>query len=1103
MDIFAPIRQDPRLAELASLLTERNRPVGVDGLWGSCAPVLVGLLAERLQRPFLLVTAHSDEADDCRDDLETAVGFAPDLLPQLETLTRDAREDDEAEGERLRLCMELLAGTRAGAAPRIIVAPIHALMQPVASANAIAAASLPIEVGMPLDPDELCRWLDAHGFTRCEQVDGPGDFARRGGIVDIVSHANTDPVRIEFFGDEVESIRLFDAATQRSAQGIQSTRVPARTVSAGVRGAAHSADPPHAARRASGRAAAAGAAGDDATTTFLNLLPPETIVAFHEPLEIQEMGRTYWQRLTNPVGLFPVDAVFRRCNAFTQLHLQRFATDLPRSVRLEAASLPPFPPKAAEALQVLAELARECEVVALCDSAAEAQRLEELLAEQGERPERLRVEVALLRRGFRWRTTAYVPNHELFQRYGQRRTLRRVAPARPIDSFFDLNPNDLVVHIVHGIGRFLGLKTLESGERREEYLAIEFADHAVVHVATSQIHLVQKYVGNFRGRATLSKLGGQSWKRTKERVAEAVSDLAADLLSVQAARTTQQGLAFPQDTTWQREFEGTFPYPETPDQLRALGEIKSDLTRTQPMDRLLCGDVGYGKTELAIRASFKVIEYGKQVAVLVPTTVLAEQHYRTFAERLRDFPFAVEVLSRFRAKREQTRIVERARKGQVDILIGTHRLLSADVRFADLGLLVIDEEQRFGVEAKERLKRLRATVDVLTLSATPIPRTLHMSLLGIRDISSLATPPVDRRAIVTQVRTWDDALIREAVVRELSRDGQVYFVHNFIRDIHNVANHLRALVPDARVVVGHGQMPGPELEEVMLKFVRHEADILVSTNIIESGLDIPAANTIFVNRADRFGLADLHQLRGRVGRSKHRAYCYVLLSPKHTLTDVAAKRLKAIEQYSNLGAGFQIAMRDLEIRGAGNILGPEQSGHIEAVGYEMYCQLLDQAVRRLRNEDAEPYRPVNLDLGFSASIPRAYIRAERQRMEVYKRLTVCTRPDEIRTLESDLRDAFGPLPDEVRTLLAMAEVRVLARPWGIRAIVLKEPDVIFSFAELQRVQPLFCEGPGSPRLPDPQTLHWRLPKRMLEMPALLDVLRKQLARQPAPAAAVV
>lgn len=1089
MDIFAPIRQDPRLAELASLLNERNGPVGVDGLWGSCAPVLVGLLAERLQRPFLLITAHSDEADDCRDDLETAVGYAPDLLPQLETLSPDAREDDEAEGERLRLCMELLAGPRPGAPPRIIVAPIHALMQPVASADAIAASSFSITVGQRLDPDALCQWLDAHGFTRCEQVDGPGDFARRGGIIDIVSHANADPVRVEFFGDEVESIRLFDAATQRSAQTIQSTRVPARSVSAAASSGG-----------ASGTAAARGA---DATTTILSLLPAETIVAFHEPLEIQEMGRTYWQRLTNPVGLFPVDAVFRRCNAFTQLHLQRFATDLPRRVRFEAASLPPFPPKATEALQTLTELARECEIVALCDSAAEAHRFEELLAEQAQRPERLRVEVAVLRRGFRWHTTAYVPNHELFQRYGQRRTLRRVAPARPIDSFFDLNPNDLVVHIVHGIGRFLGLKTLESGERREEYLAIEFADHAVVHVATSQIHLVQKYVGNFRGRATLSKLGGQSWKRTKERVAEAVSDLAADLLSVQAARTTQQGVAFPQDTSWQKEFEGAFPYPETPDQLRALVEIKSDLTRSQPMDRLLCGDVGYGKTELAIRASFKVIEYGKQVAVLVPTTVLAEQHFRTFAERLRDFPFSVEVLSRFRAKSEQSRIVERARKGQVDILIGTHRLLSSDVHFADLGLLVIDEEQRFGVEAKERLKRLRATVDVLTLSATPIPRTLHMSLLGIRDISSLATPPVDRRAIVTQVRTWDDALIREAVVRELSRDGQVYLVHNFVRDIHNIANHLRALVPDARVVVGHGQMPGAELEEVMLKFVRHEADILVSTNIIESGLDIPSANTIFVNRADRFGLADLHQLRGRVGRSKHRAYCYVLLSPKHTLTDVAAKRLKAIEQYSNLGAGFQIAMRDLEIRGAGNILGPEQSGHIEAVGYEMYCQLLDQAVRRLRNEDAEPYRPVNLDLGFSASIPRAYIRAERQRMEVYKRLTVCTRPDEIRTLESDLRDAFGPLPDEVQTLLAMAEVRVLARPWGIRAIVLKEPDVIFSFTDLQRVQPLFSEGPGSPRLPDPQTLHWRLPKRLLDMPALLDVLRKQLAREPARTAAVV
>ena len=829
------------------------------------------------------------------------------------------------------------------------------------------------------------------------------------------------------------------------------------------------------------------------TTSFLALLPKDTIIAFHEPIEIQELGRTYWQQLGERAGIVPAEAIFRRAADFAQLHLQRFAGGLERGVDFAAGALPHFEPKSGESLETLAALAKECAVVVLCDNAPELQRFEQLLDQLPERPRRVRTEIGIIHRGFQWGSTAIVPHHELFHRYRQRRTLRKVQPARPIDSFFDLEAGDHVVHALHGIGKFRGLKTLERSGRSDEYLAIEFADHAVVHVPVSQIHVVQKYIGSFRGKPRLSKLGGSGWKRAKQRVAEAVTDLAADLLALQAERATRKGTAFPQDTAWQREFEGSFLYTETEDQVQALAELKNDMTRPRPMDRLLCGDVGFGKTELAIRAAFKVIEYGKQVAVLVPTTVLAEQHYQTFSERMVDYPFNIDVLSRFRSKPEQTRILERARQGRIDVLIGTHRLLSKDVRFADLGLVVIDEEQRFGVAAKERLKRLRSAVDVLTLSATPIPRTLHMAMLGIREISSLATPPLDRRAIVTQVRLWDEELIRNAILRELSRDGQIYFVHNFVRDIHAIANRLRALVPEARIVVGHGQMKGSELEEVMLKFMRHEVDVLVSTNIIESGIDIPSTNTIFINRAERFGLADLHQLRGRVGRSKHRAYCYLLLSPKYPVKDPAAGRLKAIERYSQLGAGFQIAMRDLEIRGAGNILGSEQSGHIEAVGYEMYCQLLEQAVRRMRNEPAELWRPVNLDLGVDASIPRTYIRAERQRMEVYKRLAAARTVDDVQVLRDDSRDAFGPVPEDVETLLALAEIRVLAQPWGIRSIVLDPPDVIFAVDDLDRAQTLFSEGPGSPRLPDAHTVHWRLGRRYLEAPTLLTILRRQLA----------
>jgi len=1152
VDVFEHIRNDTQLAELARRLTAPRGAVAAEGLWGSSAPIVAALVAERLGRPLLIVTAHGDDADDVRDDVEAAIGIAPDLLPALETSsTGTIRHDDELAAERLRLCMALMqvgrdlpalevppgigngeaaarrpsgadagrglssprpnrdvaggkfptllpsaegAGkaSHTGAASRSLVTSALALMQPVPSPEAIRQQCFGVHVAQALDPDRLSAWLLEHGYQKCDAVEVPGDFARRGGIVDVYSNAHTDPVRVEFFGERVESLRLFAAGTQRSAASLGAVQIPALRAS-------------HA---------------DGETASFLSFLPDDALVALIEPTEIQELGRTYLLRLGERVGIIPIEAVLRRAGDFAQLHLHRFAGVLPDRVQFEVGSLPQFEARDGDRLRGLGELAETCDqVIVLCDNAAEEQRLGELLSAgagdaaasltppvvhpgNGDREDspflrdRICTAVGVIRRGFRWRRVAYVPHHELFHRYRQRRTLRRVAPSRPIDTFFDLEAGDYVVHVLHGIGRFLGLKTLERDGHADEYLAIEFARHAVVHVPISQIHVVQKYIGAARTRPKLSTLGGTGWQRAKERVAEAVTDLAAELLAVQARRESEPGIAYPLDTTWQREFEESFIYSETEDQVRAIAEVKSDMTRPRPMDRLLCGDVGYGKTEVAMRAAFKAVEYGRQVAVLVPTTVLAEQHLQTFRERMAEYPFRIEGLSRFRSPSEQRRLIDAARRREIDILIGTHRLLSPDVHFADLGLVIIDEEQRFGVEAKERLKRLRATVDVLTLTATPIPRTLHMAMLGLRDISALQTAPIDRRAIVTQVRTWDDALIREAIIRELNRDGQVYFVHNFVRDIEQVANRLRTIVPEARFVVGHGQMSAHELEDVMLRFFHRQADVLVSTNIIESGLDVPTANTIFIDRAERFGLADLHQLRGRVGRAQHRAYAYLLLSPRHPVTDQAARRLKAIEHYSDLGAGFQIALRDLEIRGAGNILGPEQSGHIEAVGYEMYCQLLDRAVKQLKKEPLAPDRPVNLDLGISAAIPRAYIRADKQRMEVYKRLTGCRRLPDIDTLRSDLRDAFGPVPDEVETLLQLAEIRVLAQPWGIRALTIVEPDVIFSIDDLQKVQPLFADGPGSPRMPDPRTIHWRLPKRYLEPRTLLAVLRHQLAPRP-------
>ncbi len=1061
MRILDLIRNSDAQQAVESLLLSGERLVVGEGLWGSAAPLAAGLLASRLDRPLLVVVADSEQADEVRDDLEVAVGSGPDLLPALERLPGDLDHDDELATERTRACLRLLAAN----GPFRMVATIEAVMQPVPQREQLLHASRPLLVGQQLDRDEFLAWLAGAGYRSCEQVELPGDCAHRGGIVDVFSDALHQPVRIELFDDQIESIRSFDAGTQRSAEPLDGLRIPSRST-------------PYDA---------------DRTTGLTSLLPDDTVIVLLEPTEIQEVGRSLHRRVGQRAGLIPPDAFLRRVQEFTQVHLQRFASGGDQAVRFDVPALPHFEARTHEALETLAALAGETEVTVLCETPAEVRRFRELLAGTDFDHPRISVEAGLLHRGFRWADLAIVPQHEVLHRHRKRRTLRRVQPARPIDSFFDLKIGDHVVHVTHGIGRFRGLHALEGDGRTDEYLVIAFADEAVVHVPVSQIHIVQKYIGQ-AGRPKLSKLGGSIWKRTKERVSEAVSDLAAELLSIQAARATEQGVAYPQDTLWQREFEAAFPFTETEDQLRAIADIKGDLLAARPMDRLVCGDVGFGKTEVAIRAAFKVCEYGRQVAVLVPTTVLAEQHWRTFRRRLDGYPFAVESLSRFRPRAEQQKIIARTKKGQVDIVIGTHRLLSEDVRFPDLGLVIIDEEQRFGVEAKERLKRFRATVDVLTLSATPIPRTLHMSLLGIRDISSLATPPVDRRAIVSQVRTWDDAFVRTAVTRELQRDGQVYLVHNFVRDIEQIANRIRELVPEARVVVGHGQMKPNELEDVMFKFVSGEANVLVSTNIIESGIDIATANTILIHRAERFGLADLHQLRGRVGRSFQRAYCYLVLSPKHPPKEVAAKRLKAIEQYSDLGAGFQIAMRDLELRGAGNILGPEQSGHIESVGYEMYCQLLEQAVRRLRKEEDHGFRSVNLELGVSASVPKRYIRSDRQRMEVYKRLASAHTDEDVQQLGSDLRDAFGPLPEEVETLLALARIRVLAQPWGIRSIVLEAPDVVFSVDDFQKCEPLFSgDGPGSPRMPDARTIHWRLPRRLLDAQRLLPLLAEQLA----------
>jgi transcription-repair coupling factor (superfamily II helicase) len=1026
------------------------------------------------------VAGHLDDADAAVDDLELLTGRSPTLLPAWEMDLSADHGDDEIAGQRLNVCNRLLRGeSPSSSGGGLYVAPLMALLQPVPTPETLAGSRLSVARGQEIDPEDLLQWLVDAGFESVEQVDQQGEFARRGGIVDVFPAGASQAVRIEFFGDQVESLRQVDLDTQRSTDEIDEVDFTAVAV---------------------GRETAVGR-----TTRFLDYLPESALVALSEPADLRELADTLSERMVDLApagereGLISPEALFAGFEA--RLHCRMTAFRPPRTegaarADLGIRQLTRLSLKTAEALTELQELAEaDNEVWVYCETPAERERFLEVIGRS--HPSlagRVRTAIGHLHSAFHWpaRQLVAVGHHELYHRYAKLRRVRRVRAGRPIESLLDLNAGDYVVHVAHGIARFDGLRVMEKDGRKEEYLRLRFADNAVLAVPVSRIDLVQKYIGSKGKKPTLSKLGGKTWSRQKQRVAEAVEDLAADMLRVQAMRSAMEGTSYPRDTDWQRRFADEFVYTETPDQLAAIEQMDHDLASKRPMDRLLCGDVGYGKTELAMRAAFKVAESGRQVAVLVPTTVLAEQHHRTFRERLADYPFEVDSLSRFRTAKEQKEIAQRVSTGGLDVLIGTHRILSQDVRFADLGLVIIDEEQRFGVAHKERLKTLRETVDVLTMTATPIPRTLHMSLLGLRDISALATPPMDRRAIHTEVTQFDDGLVRAAIQRELARDGQAFLVHNRVHDIESFADRIQQLVPDAKVGICHGQMPGKEVEKIMLQFVRKMIDVLVCTTIIESGLDIPSANTMIIHEADRYGLSELHQLRGRVGRYKHRAYCYLLLPEGRPLSHVAAKRLKAIEEFSDLGAGFQIAMRDLEIRGAGNILGTEQSGHIAVVGYELYCQLLERAVRQLKGEPVPVTVDTVVELGIDAYIPADYIAAERQRMEIYRRVVACHDTQSLAQLRGDLADAYGQPPEQVEILLDLAEIRVLAGMLGIKSIVRTDPDLIFAVRDFARAEGVFKDAPGSVRLPDNETVHWRPPPVFFQMPTLLTVLVKRL-----------
>jgi transcription-repair coupling factor (superfamily II helicase) len=1214
MSLIRGLLEDGAVDRLWGVLA--RAPIGkrravASGAAGSSVALLAGAMASRSGAPVLLVVAHVDDAETAGQELRED-GCEVVVFPALETLPGETSASLELYGQRLGAMQSLMAWGAGEGAARVVVAPIQALMQPVPDPRRLGEGLLTLRAGETHAMDQVVRWLDQAGYTRVDVVSETGEYARRGGILDVfppgdpgaqenasdVSARNGTnsgarqsategeltlsmggvPVRLDFFGDQIDRVSEVDPDTMGSDRRV-----------AGVRLVRASLDEPEPEPKSDGAKGGAGSrrATDDGVSV-LDVMPSATIAVLGELMELTEQGRGYLERVTESRGIFGPPSVFKkiieRCvggvvestglgvsigapgrgSLGGASHAGARGDDA--VVELPVSALASFDEDPRAGVRELVELARgrsgpRVRVEVCCNSEGERARLLELLDElDREQPDEVRrgegdVEgagrgaraaggdvgsrVQFLNAGFQWGDRLLVSYAELVHRFQTRRRARtgRLRAGRALDTFLDLQPGDYVVHSEHGIARFNGLSSVKArdakasvdqrlrggaagagsaagagasaGAARQasddelgEYLVLEFDAKAMLYVPASKADQVQKYIGGFKGKPRLSTLGGTRWKKQKEQVSESVRDLAAELLRVRAAREAVGGVSFPQDTDWQREFEDAFAHEETEDQLAALAEIKRDMQSARPMDRLLCGDVGYGKTEMAVRAAFKAAEAGKQVAVLVPTTVLAEQHERTFRGRLAGYPFRVASLSRFKSPSEVRETLAGVARGEVDVVIGTHRLLSKDVVFKDLGLVVIDEEQRFGVEHKERLLSLRLTVDVLTLSATPIPRTLHMSMLGLRDISSLTTAPVERRAVVSEVIPYNTRRIEQALARELAREGQAFFVHNKVSDIRSVADDVQRLAPGARVVIGHGQMGDGELEEVMLTFMRRQADILVCTTIIESGIDIASANTIFINNADRFGLAELHQLRGRVGRGKHRGYCYLLTDERKPLREVAKKRLKAIEQYSMLGAGFKIAMRDLEIRGAGNILGAEQSGHIAAVGYDMYCQLLDRAVKQLRNEATAAPSETTLEIGVVGLIPKGYIPADIRRLEAYRRVALASTAQELAKVEADLVAAYGALPEPARRLLDLSEVRIGARLVGVRSIVVRERDVVIRTSEpglvverLSGVQGSVNSLPVRSPTEVPEVYFRPSNAAMLQATTLLAVLRKRFGSE--------
>ncbi len=1016
-------------------LPERGHAVSVAGVPGSSAAVLVAALVDDLpQRIVAVVAPGPAEAERWLADLTVLLGDRVRLYPQREALGEEEPHLEIA-GERVETLEAVLAGRA-----RVVVTTARATAERTRMPGVVQAARFTLRKGGTDRLSDVTARLTAMGYQQSPSVVDVAQFAVRGGIIDAYGFGMAAPTRIEWWGDEIISIRHFELDTQRSAREIDEVTV--LPVSATPASSSVLQRPP---------------ASEEERQTILDILPSDTLLVMDQGVDPGDITRL-WDEAEHHLAVARRrgEDVPGREAVFADPG--RWAEQVGRFARLELGRepapvrFPITPPEPVERdLARIPRLATRTGVLVLCDNEGQMERLEELLAPR-DAPGRLSPGITLaigaLHAGFVLPGLAVLTDHEIFRRARRIRRARRYAQALAAPGAGPLTEGDYVVHLEHGIGIYRGMETITVGDGVMEVAVLEYEAGDRLNVPLYRIDQIEPYRagvdGGDRPPPRLDRLGSTRWQRQRTRTERAIRQLAAELLDLYARRSTAGGYAFPPDTRWQHELESSFLYEDTPDQRKAAEDVKRDLECPRPMDRLIVGDVGYGKTEVAVRAAFKAIQAGKQAAMLVPTTILAEQHGRTFRDRLAGFPVRVEVLSRFRSAAEVRQVLADLRAGKADIVIGTHRLLSRDVHFHDLGLLIVDEEHRFGVRHKERLKALRLVVDVLTLTATPIPRTLHLALSGLRDLTLIETPPRDRSPVLTFLEPWDDELLAEVMARELDRGGQVFFVHNRIETIASVAERVRRLAARGRVAVAHGQMREGDLDDVMRRFVAGQVDVLVSTMIVESGLDVPNANTMIVRDADQFGLAQLYQLRGRVGRGHRRAYCYLLVPDQ--VEPEAEERLRVLEQHTELGAGYRIAVRDLELRGAGNLLGAEQSGHAHAVGFDLYLRWLADAVRALKGEGrVESPTPPDVAYDRPAHLPDAYVPDDDAKLDVYRRLARASRHDEIAAVRAELRDRFGPLPDEAEGLLIVAELKALGARLGLASVAIRGDEARLAF----------------------------------------------------------